>query len=457
MKKAWLSAVIIVAALLPVAVHGAIVVRADGFFAFDFRAFYCAARVASHGADPYLTEPLRSCERSIPQRLFYEQNEGVAVPAPLPGYAIAVVLPLTLLRFDVAAVVWTLLLLAAWLVCVATIVRFADITWQAALAVTALSLGVASIPLGEIMPLAFAGLCLAGYYAWLGRWHAAGVAGMIAMLEPHIGLPACIALAVWAPGTRIPLAIGFGALAGLSLLMLGPNVNLEYFLSVLPAHALSEATRDTQYSLTAVLTSIGVGSSAAIRAGSIWYAAMVVIGTIAAGSLARRTNNRAFLACTPPAFAVLGGTFIHVTQLVAALPAAVLVIPYLIGTRRALAIAALLLLSVPWSFAWSPALGIAAAFPVAYLAWIYSERNARATAMAAVIAGLLLVGVNHTYLSYASGSTFQAQTSIDPRLAEYSWSAFSSKSSTHGLASWATRAPTWAGLILALAMLASAS
>jgi hypothetical protein len=456
-KKAWLTAVIIVVTLLPVAVHGILVARTQ-FFSFDFRAFYCAARVASHGADPYLSEPLRSCESAIPPQQFYRTNKGVTVPAPLPGYAIAFVWPLALLPFGVAAAIWTLLLFVAWLVCVATIVRFARITWQTALAITSLSLGVTSIPLGEVVPLALAAICAAAYFAWQGRWIAAAIAAAFAMLEPHIGLPTCIALAIWAPATRIALATCFVALAGIALIVLGPNVNQEYFFSVLPAHALSEATRDTQYSLTAVLTSFGVGSTSAIRAGTIWYTAMVVIGTMTAGALARRTNNRAFLVCAPPAFAVLGGTFIHVTQLVAAIPATVLLANYASGAKRTIAVVALLLLSVPWTLAWSPALGLAAVFPVAYLAWIYSERNIRFATAAGVLGGLLVIGVNYAYLpANAPHSVPRASAAIDPKLAESSWSMYARKSSTNGVASWAARAPTWAGLILILATMASAS
>ena len=122
------------------------------------------------------------------------------------------------------------------------------------------------------------------------------------------------------PKTRLTLAVAFAALAALSLVVLGPGVNLEYFTSVLPAHALSEVTRDTQLSLTAVLTAIHVSPDAAVRAGTLWYAAMLVIGILAAGLLAKRTRNAAYLVCVPPAFAVFGGTFIHVTQIAAAIP-----------------------------------------------------------------------------------------------------------------------------------------
>jgi hypothetical protein len=452
MRQACLAALIIAASLLPVFVQGAIVAHV-GFAQGDFRAFYCAARVASHGADPYQAAPLQACEASAGQRLFYGKMHPVTVPAPLPGYVIAAVLPFALLPFGVASVLWVLLLFFAWATCIATIVRFAGITWQTTLAVTSLSLGVSSIPFGEVLPLSLASICAAGYFAHQRRWRAAGVAGTLAMLEPHIGLPVCIALAVWAPATRFTLAAGFAVLAAISLLALGPHANVEYFLRVLPAHALSEAARDTQYSLTSVLVSFGSGDVAAIRAGFIWYAAMVAIGTIAAGMLAKQTRNRAFLACAPPAFAVLGGTFIHITQLAAALPATLLLIRYLQGRVRTIAVVALLLLSVPWSMSSSPSVALASVFPIAYLAWVYSRGNVRATTLAGVAAGMLIISINAAYvMQYSAHALVSMNAAIDPKLAESSWSSFSSESSSHDLASWIARPPTWIGLILILAI-----
>jgi hypothetical protein len=454
-RKIWTAAALIFIALLPIGVQTALIARA-GFVMGDFRAFYCAARVTARGADPYRTEPLRSCEISAGPRLFYQKNPNVAVPAPLPGYALAALMPLSLLPFAAAALVWVGLLLLAWAVCVATLVRFAVITWQSALAVFALSLGASSIPFGEVVPLALAAICLAAYFAWQGMWRSAAIAAAVAMIEPHLALPVCVALAVWAPATRVTLGISFAALASLSLFALGPATNLEYFASVLPAHALSEAARDTQYSLTSVLASAGVVDTTAVRAGSLWYLGMLVAGAVVAGSLAKKHRNPAFLVCVPPAFAVFGGTFVHVTQIVAALPATVLFLAYATAERRTLAIVALLLLAVPWTMATSPAVGLAPAFPIAFLAWRYTNGSVRAAMLAAVIAGILLVGLDHAYVLVAAQHLQPyVGSSIDPRLAEATWSEFARKNSTNSIAAWIARIPTWTGLIVLLTVLSS--
>jgi hypothetical protein len=456
MKKTWLSAAIVVTSLLSVAFQGW-VVNHPGFLAGDFRAFYCAARVASQGADPYLNQPLHSCEVSIGPRDFYEKNPGVTVPAPLPGYAIAFIVPFSLLPFGFAATLWILLLFLAWYVCIATIARFAGAGWQIVVAITTLSLAVKSIPFGEVVPLAIAGICASAYFAWRQRWDVAAIAAAVTMIEPHLGLPVCVALAIWAPSSRRSLAICFAILGLLSIVTVGLPANLEYFTSVLPAHALSEVSRDTQYSLTAVLASLGISDAIAIRAGMLWYAAMIAAGVAVAGTLARKSQNQAFLACVPPAFAVFGGTFIHDTQLVAAMPAIVLTIPLLKGMPRNIAVAALLLMSGPWSMSLSPLAAVAPAFPIGYLAWTYWQENVRITALAAVSTGLIVLGLfaMSQTLPARHVTTAPAMAPIDSRLAEASWSTFTQKSSSHSLASWAARLPTWSGLLLVLVILSS--
>jgi hypothetical protein len=248
----------------------------------------------------------------------------------------------------------------------------------------------------------------------------------------------------------LTLVLSLGGLAIVSLAALGPATNFEYFTSVLPAHALSEASRDTQYSLTAVLFSLGAPESVALRMGLLWYGAMLALGTLVAGRLARKTGNNAFLACVPPAFAVFGGSFIHVTQIAAALPAAVLLISCVKKEQQSLVAIALLLLAVPWTWAISPALVIAPLFPVGYLAWHYWNGNARIALLAALAAAVLLGGLVGL-AGAAPGVAAHARTlAIDPRLAEATWSNFTQKSSTNGIAAWMLRVPTWAGLLLLL-------
>jgi hypothetical protein len=450
MRRLWVGAAVVLAALLALGIQTSVVTR-TGFLMGDFRAFYCAARVASQGADPYHTEPLRSCETAIGPKVFFEKNPGVTIPAPLPGYALAALVPLAMLPFGIAAALWAALLLLAVTACIVALARFGAVSWEIALAVFALSLGMLSLPFGEVVPLALGFICLAAYAAWRGRPRAAAFLAAGAMVEPHLGLPACIALAVWLPATRVPLALSFAALGSLSLILLGPVTNLEYVSSVLPAHALSEITRDTQYSLTAVLASLGVAPGIAMRAGLLCYIAMLAAGTFVGGRLARQTRNDAFVVCMPVAFAVFGGTFIHATQIAAALPAAVLIVTTAPREYRPWGVAAMLLLAVPWGWAVSPALMIAPLFPIGFLAWRYWGDNLAVVLLVAIAAAALTFGLEMLYtLAVPLTLAHAAGTAIDPRLAEASWSIYSQNGSKGSLAAWAVRLPTWAGLVLLL-------
>lgn len=452
MLNRWIGAAVIILSLLAVGLQTVAVAR-TGFLMGDFRAFYCAARVASNGADPYHVEPLRSCETSLGDPAFFERNRGVVIPAPLPGYVLAALVPLALLPFAVAAALWATILLLAWIVCIATLSRFANVSWKIALAVFSLSLGVLSLPFGEVVPVALACICLCAYFAKCERWLAAALSAAGAMIEPHLGLPVCVALAAWSPATRLPLGLALGVLGAASLAFLGPATNLEYFVSVLPAHALSEIGRDTQYSLTAVLYGVGASQVVALRVGTLWYLAMLATGATAGGLLARKTKNGAFLICVPPAFAVFGGTFIHATQIAAALPVATLLVTYAKKEGRTLAIVALLALAVPWQWLVSPAILMAPLFPSAYLAWHFWGKNLRAILFAALataaLSALLIAVPRPTSRDIAHPAT----PVIDVRLAESAWSTFTQVSSTNAATAWVSRIPTWAGLALLLSLL----
>jgi hypothetical protein len=448
-SRPFITLLIIVVALLPIGIQAFVLAHTDVLF--DFGVFYCAGHVVAHGADPYLTEPLRSCEHAVIPG-FSHVRAGLSqlvAPAPLPGYAIAAFVPLSFLPFAAAAMLWVALLLCAWCTSIWAIVRFSAAAWQTVLAATSLSIGATSIVLGQIVPVAIMAIGVSAYFAWRGNWRYASIAGAATMFEPHIGLPVCLALIVWAPRTRPILLAAFGILAIISLIALGPGANLEYFTTVLPAHALSEAARESQYGLTPILVATGIADTTATHIGSLWYAVMLVTGVLVAGLLARETRNNAFLACVPPAFAVFGGAFVHVTEIAAALPATILLLAYAKGASRASAIVALLLLAVPWRIVASPAGALVPIFPIAYLAWRYFGSNLRAIAFAVLGAGLLFVAIDDADVAAAKHHVqAYAGSGIDSRIAESSWSRFSQSTWSASTASWIVRVPTWSGLLL---------
>ena len=127
----------------------------------DFLAFYCAGKVSAVRADPYLAEPLRSCEEAAMSSLghTYRMAPYLVVPAPLPPYALAPVSLFGFMGYRVAATAWFVLLVAA---CALSIVLLRRLTGLSVLALffpVLLADGLASIIIGQIVPIVFCFVC----------------------------------------------------------------------------------------------------------------------------------------------------------------------------------------------------------------------------------------------------------------------------------------------------------
>jgi hypothetical protein len=241
----------------------------------DFRAFYCAGAVIAQGANPYLEEPLRSCENRAQPPAEPAFLRPIALPAPLPPYALLPFVPLSRLPFPIAAALYGLLLMAAMTAAVALFVRVTGISslW--------LNLAFAGITatvtyyVGQPVPLVFLALAGGALLIRDRRWIAASACVAAASIEPHIALPAIVGLLVAFPQTRLPLVV-FGALFGAAgVAGVGLPVSISYVRDVVPAHALANAY-EWQFSLTSILTSVGIGAPSAIRWGELMYAGMVL-------------------------------------------------------------------------------------------------------------------------------------------------------------------------------------
>ena len=421
-----------------------------GNLGIDSHAYYCAATAQRVGANPYLASSLATCERDVP-RGFYRPPENVTVPAPYPPYVLALMAPLTFLPFAPAAVVWWVVLALALLLTACALARITGQPWLVGWASIVLSAGLTSFSSGNVMPIALAALALAALAVVRTRPVLASVSVAIAMIEPHVALPAAIGLFIGYPPGRVSLAIALSALAAFSLASAGLLQNLSYVVTVVPAHALSEVSRDNQYSLSSVIAAFGARETAAAFLGSVSYAIVTGLGTFAALRMARRLNEPALIVLVPPAISLLGGSFVHTVEIAAAVPAALLL--YLRApVYRTWIFAALILLAVPWMMATSLTLTLASAFPVAYLTYVL-WRHDRTTAVAAAVGAFALTlglftlaaqPVHHSAIAHA-------YPPIDPRLAEASWRALVLGNTTNRPAMWLLRLPTWIGL-LALAI-----
>ncbi|HEY0798576.1 MAG TPA: glycosyltransferase family 87 protein, partial [Candidatus Baltobacteraceae bacterium] len=312
----------------------------------DFRAFYCAGAVRDVGANPYLVEPLRRCEDQS-FGIGQPPAPGIVVPAPLPGYDLALFEVVAKLPFPVAALVWELLSTGALIATIILLTKLTELEPIVIAATLLLSVGVASLFFGQLVPLSIALLCAAMLCVTRDRPRLAALFAVLSLAEPHLGAGAVLALFLFVPRARVVVLLAGSALLVLSMATNGIAGEMEYFKEVVPAHVLSEVNNDDQFSLTYLAKRFGQTDGVAVALGECSYIAMLALGLLCAGRIAKRMNEPALLVAVPTAFLLLGGPFVHIHQIAAALPAALLLFARCPERRRIFGIAAFLL-AIPW-------------------------------------------------------------------------------------------------------------
>lgn len=313
----------------------------------DFRAFYCAASIASAGRDPYLQEPLYSCEARQTATAMWRAKDGVALPAPLPAYALAMFAPLAELPYLWAAALWSAVIVLAYACTMFCLRRLTGFSWWV-LCFAILPASLMCISLGQIAPVSEAMLAAAALLLARGRGTAAGVLAGLSFIEPHLALPSCAAMFFAAPACRKGfLFVGTGLLV-LSL-PFGVPFTIEYFARVLPAHAAAEVWNVGQFSGTLAAHIAGAPDALALGIGSASYVAMAIAGVLVTLKLTKQDDRPSYLPLIPLAFTVFAGSFIHWHQIVAAIPAGLMLasrasrVPFLLA-------AALTVMPVPWLY-----------------------------------------------------------------------------------------------------------
>jgi hypothetical protein len=314
--------------------------------ALDFRVVYCGAEAVRTGHDPYRVEPLRSCEHRVGREP--GEPDWAVTPLPLPGYAIALFVPLSLLSFGVAKALYVVLLVLGFALAAACVAAIARMPTLAVAAVFAPTIGFGiNLYYGEPVPLAIGALCAAAYALERGAPRSAAALAVLASVEPHVALPAILALALLVPRSRAALVIALVAGAALSLLAIGFAANVEYVAVLLPQHGTAELLARDQLGLSRYLALAGMPARAALALGSASYVAAIAFGIIVGRRAAAALDRPSLAMLFPVAAAMLGGSFIHDVQIAAALPAAVLLAPYAWSARIAIA-----LLVVDWTSWW---------------------------------------------------------------------------------------------------------
>jgi hypothetical protein len=118
----------------------------------------------------------------------------------------------------------------------------------------------------------------------------------------------------------------------------------QYLFRVIPAQALSEINNQEQFSSLYLLHSVGLSESEALLVAKLNYLLALVVGISVARGTAYRYGNE-MLVFAPVAFVLIGGPYMHVTQMAAALPAALVLIARSPSNEARLGT---VLLAVPW-------------------------------------------------------------------------------------------------------------
>lgn len=421
-------------------------------FLFDYHAFACAGAIAGTRGDPYRGEPLRSCEH---RRIAFRRDQAnLAVPAPLPGYALAAFAVLGRLPAALGQLLWLGLSLLGALIAGFALVRVSRLPKTLVWPALALPL-LATIVLGQLVAVALGALCLCGLALERGKYALAAACALIAMIEPHIALPACVTLALFVPRTRASLGIGAAVAAALAVALLGIGVNIEYFTNVLGAHGASELANEEQYALAYYVHALGANDRLTLVLADAWYLAMAALGIVAAHRLVRHGGPRALYALLPAALAVIGAPFLHIAQVAFALPAVLVLCGRVWPSARAprLALAAL---AIPWgAFA---ALVVGAPLVAVAFGTVVSGAF-RARPLVATIAGLAAAAFLFELWLHLTARP-DATAALDGfrsgrLLAEASWTAYIRNGfhSNVALYAWA-KFPTYLGLGLLLGLTA---
>ena len=315
---------------------------------YNWPVWYCGAEAVSEHRDPYRVEPLRSCEHRVRGATF--KQRWAVIPMPLPGYSLVLMWPLLALPFFAGKTVWIAVVFVALGISAWSSARLTGVWFPAVLLILAPTVGVLNLLYGGLEPIGIAALCVAALAFERNRPSLGGALTVLALIEPHLGVPAVVAAFALIPRSRVAIVAGAAIFALASVALLGWGTVVEYVRAVLPAQSAGEGAISTQqYSLTHLVYLAGVSTKVATTLGSIWYLGAIALGTFAAARIRALFGRASAVVLVPVAISLFGGLYVHNHQITAALPGALL-LATLPLRHRWLAIAAVALLAFPWEF-----------------------------------------------------------------------------------------------------------
>jgi hypothetical protein len=412
----------------------------------DYRAFYCAGRLALQRVSPYDAASLASCESSAVPAPLFRTKPGEVLPAPLPGYLVAVFMPLAMLPFALSALVWFCLLLVAIGYSIFLLSRLGTGPPWILVIVLAIPVCAISLPTGELPPVALLGIAvLATAVRFERRWLVMlGIA--LAMSEPQVGVAAAVAVCALRRAYWFPVAVTAAALVLISFGAIGLRANLAYFQDVLPAHMLADLPNVQEFSLSWALDGAGLPAAVAIGAGRLWYAAMLGLA-FCAGRSQRAKSAPQFAVFAAGAFAVALGPYVHLDHIALAIPVAAWLAYG--ATRFRIALTAIVvMLAVPLLYVLSaPLLIVVIPCAVGLIAAVYCRSNDIGLRMAAAVT-IAVVAVEIIVVRTGTGQHVYAVNHGATILAQDFWARFvRSHNVMTAWSIWLVKLPTWCGVL----------
>jgi hypothetical protein len=416
---------------------------------YDFGDFYCAGEALDRGRDPYLYEPLRTCEHRVNAGALFRDHPTLAIPAPQPPYDFPPFMALAKLPFSQAKMLYAVAISISVLLAVAALARI-DVPVDIAAMALVLPAGYVELRAGQIVPFALLFLTLSGAALVLRRDVVAGICSALVLIEPHLGLPVAAATFLFVPRARFALLGISAALALAGVVTVGLPHALHYALAVLPAQAASEVVFPYEYSLTYALNALGVPPSGASALGTASYVALLAFALVLAPRLARSLQRRELLVFLPAATAVMAGPYQHMVGLCFIVPAALVLALHARGWSRNVSAAALCVLIVPWIAVW----GIKKLFALSLLLCVallirLQIDPAFATSTAAAIA--LAIYAFELYPPVLPTPPTNPQDFSGDAIAQIEWRAFVESLRNADRAWFAIKLPTWTAMAALLA------
>jgi Glycosyltransferase family 87 len=412
----------------------------------DFRAFYCAGSVAAQQLDPYAAAPLETCEAKLGLRSLFSGSAARVLPAPLPGYLVAFFKIFALMPFGIAAIVWTLLLVAAVSF---AIVLLAGTGWMRAdvfLAASSISVICVSVIPGELVPVALLGIALAAWGVARDRLPAVAFGVLLTMAEPQVGLVLGLALSVMRARYALVTLVAFASLGAASLLALGFEQNVRYIAVVLPEHVRAELPAGFQYSLSWIGLRSGMSDGAALALGHASYVVMALAAVTVAWFMRERTN-RVVAVLAAPALAVCGGPFLHLDHIALAIPASLALVAAGNPALRNAQTAASICLALPLAYIFAN-VELLIALPLV-AGWIYFGLGGTVVMSVRVAAAATLYALFFAIISAHVGMDAHeaaAHLALPSGLASTPWADYVRAHAPTSWLAWAVKLTTWFSL-----------